>query len=583
MAGKALIAACSQIIYDGFIRYNNAFHRITRRARARFERRDWKGHQQDIVDRVDLYEKSVRRVVLLLRRTLGQKVRDRGLWHEVRSYFGARLDQVPDNDFIKTFFNSATRRIFETAGPDPRIEFVSSGPAEDLRLILSLNIRRYPYWLSLRGIFETILADFSFRVPYDDSAHNARRIAANIEAHMQANRANDSEYIRFEFINSFFYQAARAYLVGKIILCEGEAPIVIAFKHDQGGIRVDAVFLTEKEISLIFSYTRSYYFADPNSVIGAVHFLQSILPEKPIDELYTVLGRLRQGKTERHRAFAEHLKNTYDRFVHAEGDTGLVMIVFTLPSYNLVFKVIRDRFGYPKTLSRREVIEKYKLVSKHDRAGRLIDTQEFLNLEFPYNRFSAALRKELLEAASGSARREGNKLILKRVYVERRVRPLNLYLDEAGPEAARQAVIDYGQAIKDLACTNIFTGDLLLKNFGVTRHQRVIFYDYDEVSLVTECRFRDIPEAGDDADEMRADAWYFVGGNDIFPEEFMRFLRLDDDLKGVFMRHHADLLTARYWRGIQAQRQKGEVSLVAPYNSTTGQRADPADNAHLQS
>ena len=583
MADKALIAECSQIIYDGFIRYNNAFHRITRRARTRFERRDWKGHQQDIVDRVDLYEKSVRRVVLLLRRTLGQKVKDRGLWHEIRGYFGERLDQVPDNDFIKTFFNSSTRRIFDTAGPDPRIEFVSSGPAEDLRLILSLNIRRYPYWLSLRGIFETILADFSFRVPYDDSAHNARRIAAIIEAHMRASRAGDIEYIRFEFIDSFFYQAARAYLVGKIILREGEAPIIIAFKHDHGGIRVDAVFLTQKEISQIFSYTRSYYFADPNSVIGAVHFLQSMLPEKPVDELYTVLGRLRQGKTERHRAFAEHLKNTYDRFVHAEGDTGLVMIVFTLPSYNLVFKVIRDKFGYPKTLSRREVIEKYKLVSKHDRAGRLIDTQEFLNLEVPYNRFSAALRKELLEAAAGSARREGARLILKRVYVERRVRPLNLYLDEAGPQAARQAVIDYGQAIKDLACTNIFTGDLLLKNFGVTRHQRVIFYDYDEVSLVTECRFRDIPEAGDDLDEMRAGAWYFVGGNDIFPEEFMRFLRLDDDLKGVFMRHHADLLTARYWRGIQARRQKGEVSLVVPYNSTTGQPEDPASNAHLQS
>lgn len=583
MAGKALIAECSQIIYDGFIRYNNYFHRITRRARARFEQRDWKGHQQDIVERVDLYEKSVRRVVLLLRRTLGRRVKDRGLWHEIRSYFGERLDQVPDNDFIKTFFNSTTRRIFDTEGLDPRIEFVSTGPAEDLRLILSLNIRRYPYWLSLRRIFETILADFSFRVPYDDSAHNARRIAAIIKTHMREDRADGIEYIRFEFIDSFFYQAARAYLVGKIILREGETPIVIAFKNDCRGIRVDAVFLTQKEISLVFSYTRSYYFADPNSVIGAVHFLKSILPEKPIDELYTVLGRLRQGKTERHRAFAEHLKNTYDRFVHADGDTGLVMIVFTLPSYNLVFKVIRDKFGYPKTLSRREVIEKYKLVSKHDRAGRLIDTQEFLNLEFPCNRFSGALRKELLEAATDSARREGNKLILKRVYVERRVRPLNLYLQEAAPKAARQAVIDYGQAIKDLACTNIFTGDLLLKNFGVTQHQRVIFYDYDEVSLVTECRFRDIPEAGDYEDELQADAWYFVGGNDIFPEEFIRFLHMNDHLKAIFMQYHGDLLTAEYWRRMQNRHQKGEVSLVVPYNSTISRREDASGDAHLQS
>ena len=581
MADKALIAECSQIIYDGFIRYNHQFHRITRRARGRFEQRDWKGHQQDIVDRVDLYEKSVRRVVLLLRRTLGQRVKDRGLWHEIRSYFGERLDQAPDNDFIKTFFNSSTRRIFNTKGLDPQIEFVSTSPSEDLRLIMSLNIRRYPYWLSLQRIFETILNDFSFRVPYEDTAHNARRIAAIIDAHMRENHADGIEYIRFEFIDSFFYQAARAYLVGKIILSEGEAPIVIAFKNEYGGIQVDAVFLTQKEISLIFSYTRSYYFADPNSVIGAVHFLKSMLPEKPVDELYTVLGRLRQGKTERYRAFAEHLKQTRDRFVHADGDAGLVMIVFTLPSHNLVFKVIRDKFGYPKTISRREVIDKYKLVSKHDRAGRLIDTQEFLNLEFPSNRFSWALRNELLEAASESVRRESNKLILKRVYVERRVRPLNLYLHEAAPEEARHAVIDYGQAIKDLAYTNIFTGDLLLKNFGVTQYHRVIFYDYDEVSLVTECRFREIPEAGDYEDEMQADAWYFVGGNDIFPEEFIRFLNMNEELKQQFMRYHGDLLTAEYWRRIQNRHHKGEVSLVVPYNSTASRLEGAAGDARL--
>lgn len=569
MPDSDLIAECSQIIYDGFIRYNNYFYRITRRARTRFEQRDWKGHQQDIVDRVDLYEKSVRRIVLNLRRLLGCRIRDRTLWHAVRSYFGERLHAVPDNDFIKTFFNSTTRRIFGTEGVDRRIEFVSTDPSDDEHLIMSLNIRRYPYWASLQRIFETILADFSFRIPYNDVSENAKRISRILNKHMAEHYADKIEYIRFEFIDSFFYQAARAYLVGKIMLSRGAAPIVIAFKNQEDGITVDAVFLEEKEISLIFGYTRSYYFADPNSVIGAVHFLKSMLPKKPVDELYTVLGRLRQGKTERHRTFTAHLKNTRDKFIHAEGDTGLVMIVFTLPSYNLVFKVIRDRFGYPKTISRKDVIGKYKLVSKHDRAGRLIDTQEFLNLEFPVNRFSPELRDELLEAASTSVRKEKNNLLLKHVYIERRVRPLNLYIDEAPEEEAGFAVIDYGQAIKDLAQTNIFTGDLLLKNFGVTPHNRVIFYDYDEVSLITDCNFRDIPEAGDFEDEMLADSWYFVGNNDIFPEEFIRFLAMNDELKEKFMKYHQDLLTAEYWRAVKASHNKGEISLVVPYTSTT--------------
>ncbi len=567
MSDNDLIAECSQIIYDGFIRYNNSFHRITRRARTRFEQRDWKGHQQDIVDRVDLYEKSVRRIVLSLRNTLDGRVKDEKLWHEIINYFSDRLNEVPDNDFIKTFFNSITRRIFGTEGVDPEIEFISTGPSDDLHLIMSLNIRRYPYWVSLKKIFETILNDFSFRVPYDDIGRNARRIARIIKSHSNENFKENIEYLRFEFIDTIFYQAARAYLVGKLILSDGEAPIVIAFKNERSGINVDAVFLDEKEISLIFGYTRSYYFADPNSVIGTVHFLKSMLPKKPIDELYTVLGRLRQGKTERHRIFTEHLNNTKDKFVHAEGDTGLVMIVFTLPSYNLVFKVIRDKFGYPKTISRKDVIEKYKLVSKHDRAGRLIDTQEFINLEFPVDRFSNELVNELLDSATESARKEGNTLLLQRVYIERRVRPLNLYINEVSEEEATHAVIDYGQTIKDLAKTNIFTGDLLLKNFGVTAHKRVIFYDYDEVSLVTDCNFRDIPEASDFEDEMLADTWYFVGENDIFPEEFIRFLSMNEQLKVEFLKYHKDLLTAEYWRKIQQQHTKGNVSLVVPYTS----------------
>lgn len=569
MSDRELIAECSQVIYDAFLRYNNHFHRMTRRAQSRFEQRDWKGHQQDIVDRIDLYEKSIRRIVLTLRKILNDRIDDERLWSEIRTYFADRLYQVPDNDFMKTFFNSTTRRIFGTEGVDPEIEFTSSGPSDDLRLIMSLNIRRYPYWMSLQKIFETILNDFSFRVPYDSIDRDAENIATAINSHSKLNFEEEIEYLRVEFIDTFFYQAARAYLVGKLIHSEGESPIVIAFKNEKRGISVDAVFMDKQDISLIFGYTRSYYFADPNSVIGAVHFIKSMLPEKPIDELYTVLGRLRQGKTERHRTFTDHLNNTRDKFVHAEGDTGLVMIVFTLPSYNLVFKVIRDKFGYPKTISRKDVVSKYRLVSKHDRAGRLIDTQEFLNLELPINRFSRELREDLLNNASDSVSTEGRNLLLKHAYVERRVRPLNLYINEVSEEEAKAAIIDYGQAIKDLAKTNIFTGDLLLKNFGVTAHNRVIFYDYDEVALVTECNYRDIPEASDYEDEMLADTWYFVSEKDIFPEEFIRFLSMNDELKAGFMKYHKDLLTAEYWRQEQQQHLKGEVSLVVPYTSTT--------------
>lgn len=557
---RKLITELSQIIYDGFVHYNNLFHRITRRARTRFERRDWQGHQQDIVERVDLYEKSVRRIVLALRRHMGTRVKDRELWNAIRTYFGRRLEKVPDAGFIKTFFNSVTRRIFGTVGVDAKLEFVSSNLNADIELLKSLNLKRYPFWGSTEKIFGAILNDFSFTVPY------AKSINSDIIQFVESKFSKKNEYLRFEFIDSFFYQSERAYLIGRIIMRDSISPIVIAFKNTGKGIVIDAVLMSEEEVSIVFSYTRSYYFADPNSVVGAVHFIHSILPRKPIDELYTVLGRLRQGKTERHRIFTEHLKTTSDQFVHTDGDRGLVMIVFTLPSYDLVFKIIRDKFGYPKTITRSQVIEKYKLVSKHDRAGRMIDTQEFLNLKFPVNRFSTELLDELLQEASNSVEVVDDNLLIKHVYIERRVRPLNLYINEVSREKAEQAVLDYGQALKDLARTNIFPGDLLFKNFGVTRHSRIIFYDYDEVSLITACNFRDIPNANDDIDELRSEAWYYVGPNDMFPEEFIKFLSMDKELRSLFLVVHGELLTAEYWREIKSLHQSGKVSLVVPYD-----------------
>ena len=562
---REIVAQSAKTIYQEFLRYNDAFSRTTNRARRRFEQRDWQGHQKDIAERVDLYEKSVQRLVDSLREILGQRVNDHALWHDIRWFFGERLAKVPDAGFIKTYFNSTTRRIFGTVGTDPEVEFVAPPFEDELELIQSLNLQRYPYWASVDEVFAQVLSDFSFKVSYEDVDRDVASISRQVEQYIRINLDGLEELIRFEFINSVFYQSARAYLVGRIILNNNISPIVIALKNTDRGICVDAVLQYEDEVSIVFSYTRSYYFADPNSVVAAVHFLHSILPRKPIDELYTVLGRLRQGKTERYRIFNHHLLNTDDQFVHADGDKGLVMIVFTLPSYDLVFKIIRDKFGYPKTIKREDVLDKYRLVSKHDRAGRLIDTQEFRKLEFPLDRFSPSLLEELQSEAAETVEVEGDKLVINHVYIERRVRPLNLFIREAHRAAAKRAILDYGQTIPDLANTDIFPGDLLLKNFGVTRHERVVFYDYDEVALVTECNFREIPQARDEDDMMRSESWYHVNPQDIFPEEFIKFLAMDSELRDLFMEVHGELLTARFWREMKEKHLKGEISLVIPY------------------
>ena len=558
----AAIARCARLVYEGFQHYNRQFRRLTDRARRRFEERDWKGQIQDVGERVELYDQWCRKVQRRLHRELRARNDRREHWRRVRDLYGSRVENVPDAGFMKTFFNSISRRIFGTVGTDPVLEFIQPPPDEGLE---SLAKRRYPCWDSIEASFRQVLADFRFREPYQDTDRDTRFMAGEVLACAIRLGIAEDDFHRLEFIDSHFFQGARAYLVGRIIHQCRQLPIVVAFESTGHGIRVDAVLLEESQVANVFGYTRAYYFTDPTSVVGAVQFLHSILPDKPIDELYTVLGRLRQGKTERFRYFSDHLCRSHDRFVHAEGDPGLVMLVFTLPSFNLVFKVIRDQFGYPKNTTREQVISKYRLVSRHDHAGRLIDTQEFLNLKLPADRFESRLLSELLEGAATTIHREGDDLILSRVYIERRVLPLNLHIREESRENAIASILDYGQAIKDLAETNIFPGDLLLKNFGVTASGRVVFYDYDEVALVTECRFRELPEPDDDFDLMDPGAMRYIGPHDIFPEEFIKFLAMDGDLRRAFLEIHGDLLTAGYWRDVKNRRLAGEITHVVPY------------------
>ncbi len=560
-----LVRDCAKFIFEAFDRYNNNFRLITKRARTRFEAREWEGQHRDLAERIDLYEKAERRVVASLERTIGDKMRDPGLWRGIKAYFGERIQGYPDGEFAKTFFNSVTRRVFNTVGLDTEREFTldlqqttsESGPARR---------RSYLNWGALDKLFADVLLDFPFAVPWEDSEGDVAAVAEAARNVAIVAGGGQESLLRVDFIDAVFYQSTRAYLVGRMVGQGWASPLILALRNDGDCLNLDAVLTDTDDVSILFSFTRSYFFVDLDSVESVVRFLHLLVPAKPLDELYTVLGRARQGKTERYRTFSRHLAASGDEFVHAPGEAGLVMLVFTLPSYDLVFKVIRDEFGYPKDVKRQEVKDKYDLVFKHDRAGRLIDTQEFRNLKFPAARFESRLLYELLESTSDTVHREGDNLIFDHLYIERRVHPLNLFLEQADDHSARLAVLDYGQCIRDLAMTNVFPGDLLIKNFGVTRHGRVIFYDYDELCLLTELNFREIPESDDIYDEMRADTWYYVGENDIFPEQFMKFLAMDPEYKKLFLTVHQDLLTAAYWRRIRAMHLAGDVPAVIPYH-----------------
>ncbi len=551
-------------IVDAFNKYNDDFKLITQKARERFENRDWISNQEDAAERIDLYDDSVNRTAYFCKRDLGERKFDKELWADIRDEYARQIAKFPDSEFFKTFFSSITRRVFTTIGVDPQVEFIALDIEHNSATAGNAILRTYRNRGELRYLFDELLADYELTAPYRDIETTIRFVSAEVDAFCSANMGHASVK-QISMLEAIFYRGTRACLVGRIEGDGWSTPMVIALKNMDEGIMADAVLLSLNDVSTFFGFTRSYFHADIESVGATVNFLKSLMPRKSIAELYTVLGRAKQGKTERFRSLIRHLENSTDQFIIAQGDKGMVMEVFTLPSYDLVFKIIRDRFAFPKSISRRGVMEKYELVFRRDRAGRLVDAQEFRRLQFNKDRFSEELMTALLTECADTCRLEGDYVIIEHLYMERRLRPLNLYLREMPAEESRLAAIDYGQSIRDLANSNIFAGDLLLKNFGVTRQGRVIFYDYDELCLVTECNFRRLPEPRDEFEEMSSDAWFYVGPNDIFPEQFVNFLGFPDEAKAAFMEYHSEILDSDYWNDLKRRLASGEVIDVLPY------------------
>ncbi len=564
LADRFLARSSAADIRDRFADYNARFRAITQRARRRFEARDWAGRRDDAVERIELYDRCVAETTAHLEDKLGPRVADKALWNSIRDHYAELIQPLLDQELNKTFLNTLTRRFFRTRGVDPAVEFVALDIEPTDRITHPVARHSYAVSSDLTATVKRVLADYAFDVAYAHRDVCARRVADELLRRFRHWGAVPVRAI--ELLEAVFYREQRAYLVGRVFGDERFAPVVIALRHEDDGIKADAVITEHEHVAQVFGFTRAYFQADLATVGDAVVFLRTLLPGKRIDEIYTVLGRAKQGKTERYRHFFHHL-NAHPRedFVHADGERGMVMAVFTLPSYPLVFKIIRDRFAWPKTMGRDEVMQKYNLVFKADRVGRLIDAQEFKYLRFPRAQFAPALLDELMTSCRGTLLEDGDDLIVTHCYIERRLRPLNLYVVEAQPEAARRAVLDYGQAIKDLARSNIFPGDLLLKNFGVTRHGRAIFYDYDELCFISECRFRALPSASSNDEEMHKGAWFYVDDDDVFPEQFPRFLGLSDALRDALLESHSEIFDVRWWLDVQERVAAGGYADLPPY------------------
>lgn len=563
MAKLELLLA--QTILQGFDAQYGRFLDVTAGAQQRFERADWPAVQSAMKQRIHLYDHHVGLVAEQLSCLTGQKYQQIDFLNRIKAVYTELLPDYPRFEIAESFFNSVYCRLFKHRDLTADKLFVfSSQPERHFRDLSPPLARNFTSDGNLPAMFHLLLTHLPLGLPWEDLSRDISFITQVLGQRFSTQHLSDAT---FQIANELFYRNKAAWLVGKLRLNGEIYPFLLPIHHTvSGSLFIDACLTSKDEASIVFGFARTYFMVYAPLPAAMVEWLREILPSKTTAELYMAIGCQKHGKTECYREYLTFMAQSQEQFIIAPGVKGMVMLVFTLSSFDWVFKVIKDQFAPQKEVTQQQVVACYQLVKEHDRVGRMADTQEYENFVVDKARISPELLMELQREVPDKLEDLGDRLIIKHLYMERRMTPLNLYLEHANQQQLCDAIEEYGNAIKQLAAANIFPGDMLFKNFGVTRHERVVFYDYDEICLMTEVNFRDIPPPRYPEDELASEPWYSVAPNDVFPEEFRHFLCGDKHIRQIFEKIHSDLFTADYWRGLQQRINEGHIEDVFAYH-----------------
>ena len=560
------VNAIAATILEGFDRHYRLFREICAGARQRFENADWDGIAEANRDRILMYDQRVAEATGAVLERFPEAQTDERLWPKIKFAYLGQLYEHRRPELAETFYNSVACRVLHRAYYHNSYLFWRPATSTEFIEESEPTYRSYyPNDYGLRKALILAVNGFGFRNRFRDLRYDIRCLLATVEGYFPKPGERRPNY-QIQMLASPFYRNKAAYLVGRVFNGSDCIPFSIpVLQTGEGKLFLDTILVAPPLLGTLFSFSRAYFMADMDVPSAYVDFLKTVLPDKPTFEIYNMIGLQKQGKTMFYRELHHHLRYSTDNFIIAPGIRGMVMLVFTLPSFPHVFKIIRDQFEPPKEGNKQMVKEKYTLVKHHDRVGRLADTLEYSQVSFPLARISKALLDAMQTLAASNIEIDGDQLIVKHVYIERRMIPLNEYLNNVDTEARNDAINQYGLAIRELIGANIFPGDMMLKNFGVTRQRRVVFYDYDEICYMTDCAFRRIPPPGSWEDEMMDQPHFSVAANDVFPEQFSRFFFHDAQQRKEFYQRHAELVDPAFWIAKREQLLSGKQDDVLPY------------------
>lgn len=548
-------------ILRGFEKSYRWFCRITGDAQARFEQAQWAAVQAAMKERIAIYEQSVSDVVSDIYQQIHPMQQTPEFWSGLKQRYSVLMDQHPQFELAETFYNSVIGRVFRHQQISDDLMFVQPSRCHLTGEQRPNVVNTFNTDCTVREMMEAIMLNYRFNIPYENSALDLQNLEDALREQLSPEQLGS--VFKVDILKPVFYRSKAAYLIGRICMPDKTLPFVISLMVDKNRrLFVDALLTHRHDLSVIFGFARAYFMADTQHPAEVVAFLKELLPNKKTFELYNALGHFKHGKTVFYRNFLSHMQDSDDLFEAAPGIRGLVMAVFHLPSYGIVFKIIKDEFPESKKITRDHVKDCYRMVKMCDRVGRMADTHEYVNFRLPRERMSQALIDELLEVCANSIELTDEEVVIKHLYIERKMTPLNLYLEqELTDDETRHAINELGLCIKQIAAANIFPGDMLHKNFGITRHGRVIFYDYDEICHMHERTFRELPKS----DDPFALDTLSVSPEDVFPEQFEHFIVGKKHLKALLKELHPELMQPSFWRTAQEKAKLRGIEHFTPY------------------
>jgi isocitrate dehydrogenase kinase/phosphatase len=551
-----LTAAWILSVFDSFYA---EFFQLTWAAKAAFERRDHPAAVSHARVRLGLYNATVYPLADELRAAWPQLKEREPLWREIEAAYLAALYGRYEADLALAWLHSAQRCVHH--GEWKPVEYGFGGSHRIVPPADAVCERIPCSWPLDPAVVQKALQVAELAVPFCHAARDAELIARRVND-LLASRAGGG-LRAIEMVRAGFFRNRGAYLVGRLVLKGAEVkPFVIALVNAEAGVQAAALLHATAHVHNLCSSTEAPFQVTSRYYHELAAFLQSIMPSRPLGLHYSTIGYYHFSKVAVMNEVRRRLVRDRERFVVAPGSVGTVTIAFTSPQLDYVLKVIRDRptsgYKWDSFEGVDAVLAKYKRVHEINRTGSMLDNIVYYNLKLEHSWFEPALLSELLQSAGNSAQLQGRALVFKYLIAQRKLTPLNVFLEGAPEDKAVRAMVNLGFCIRNNAAANVFNKDFDARNYGVSRYLKIYLYDYDAVEALTDVKVRSNRDRCDGEED--APAWFFEPGLIFLPEEIEAGLRVRNRaLRRAFRTAHSDLMSVEYWEGLQQALRAGQV------------------------